>query len=486
GVIAEKYWQALRAAATVEIEWSDAPSQDFSTQALREQLAARGTEDARVVHEAGDLDAAMTGTVVEASYEAPMLAHAPMEPMNAIAHARDDACEIWAGNQGPAMIQEAVARTLGIKRTDVLVHTPYIGGSFGRRSHPDVVVEAVWLSKAVGRPVQVIWSRESDMAAGCYRPQSYTRMRGALDADGALTALSYDSQSQSILGDLDMSSVLPIAIPPRVRKWIMGNASRLISSNAVMADMLATEGASNHGYAIPNQRATYIPFETPFKTSWWRSVGHSFNGFIIESFIDEMATAAQQDPYQYRRTMLKDRPRWLGVLDAVARMSGWSEGPMPRGTGRGIAVVKAFGSYAAQVVEARVEAGNIEVRKVYCALDCGLAVNPDLVRAQVEGSIIFGLTAALWGQVTVEGGVVQQGNFDTYRMMRMYEAPEIEIELVEGPHEPGGVGEPAVAPVAGALGNALFEATGVRLRRMPLQIAWNEAQAERGTEPSGA
>ncbi len=483
GVVAEKYWQALRASAAVVIEWSDGASKDFSTQSLRRELAASERLGSRTVKDEGDVDAALSGTVIEAIYEAPFLSHSPMEPMNALAHVTEGACEIWTGSQGPVLIQEAVAEVLGIERTEVLVHTPYIGGGFGRRSHPDVALEAVWLSQAVGRPVQVVWSRENDTRAGYYRPQSYTRMRGALDASGALTAIAYDSQSQSIMGDLNMSGVLPMAIPPRLRRWLMGNAMRLISSNAVIADILATEGATNHGYAIPNQRVTYTPFKTPFTTSWWRSVGHSFNGFIIEGFIDELAHEANKDPYQFRRAMLTEKPRWLGVLDAVAEMSGWSQGEMPDGHGRGIAVVEAFGSFAAQVVEAHVEDGRITVDKVYCALDCGLAVNPDLVESQIEGSVIFGLTAALWGEITVEGGAVQQGNFDTYRMMRMHETPSIEMRLIDGPHEPGGVGEPAVAPIAGALANAIFDATGTRLRRMPLQAAWDESAQQRDESP---
>jgi len=473
GVVAEKYWQAQRAAPAVKIEWSEGTAKDFSTEALRHELEASERANARTVREDGDVGAALSGTVIEAVYEAPFLAHAPMEPMNALVHVTDTTCEIWTGNQGPLFIQESVAQALGIKRTNVLVHTPYLGGAFGRRSHPDAVLDAAWLSKEVGRPVQVIWSRENDTRAGYYRPQSHTRMRAAL-VDGVVTALVYDSQSQSIIADLEMSGLLPIAVPAKIRRWLMGNTSRLIASNAVFADVLATEGASNHGYAVPNQRVTYTPFATPFKVSWWRSVGHSFNGFIIESFIDELAHAAEQDPYAFRRGMLLERPRWLAVLDAVAELSGWAKGPPPAGTGRGIAVVEAFGSFAAQVVEAQVEDGKIKVSKVYCALDCGLAVNPDLVAAQIEGSIIFGLTAALWGEIRVEDGVVQQGNFDTYRMMRMHESPEIVTQLLAGPHAPGGVGEPAVAPVAGALANAVFDLTGARLRRMPLQPSYDE------------
>ncbi|MEX1363518.1 MAG: molybdopterin cofactor-binding domain-containing protein, partial [Nannocystaceae bacterium] len=387
GVVADKYWQALRASAAVEVQWSDGPGKDFSTRTLRAELAASERSRSRTVRDDGDVDAALSGTVVEAVYEAPFLAHAPMEPMNAIAHVTDGKCEIWAGNQGAAFVQDPIAIALGLERTDVLIHTPYVGGAFGRRSHPDVILEAVALSKALDRPVQLIWSREDDMRGGYYRPQSYTRMRGSVDADGTVTALAYDSQSQSILASTDMSGLLPIAIPPRIRRWITGNGTRLVASNALTADILATEGASNHGYAIPNQRVTYTPFGTPFRVSWWRSVGHSFNGFVIESFIDELAQAAKQDPYQFRRTMLKDRPRWLGVLDAVVKMSSWDR-PLPAGTGRGIAVVEAFGSFAAQVIEARVDGDEIKVDKVYCAIDCGLAINPDLVVSQVEGSVI--------------------------------------------------------------------------------------------------
>ena len=218
GVVAEKYWQALRASAAVVIEWSDGPEKDFSTRSLRSELAASERLGSRTVKDEGDVDAALSGTVVEAVYEAPFLSHSPMEPMNALAHVTDGACEIWTGSQGPVLIQEAAAEALGIERTEVLVHTPYIGGGFGRRTHPDVALEAVWLSKAIGRPVQVVWSRENDTRAGYYRPQSYTRMRGALDDSGALTAIAYDSQSQSIMGDLNMSGVLPMTIPPRLRR----------------------------------------------------------------------------------------------------------------------------------------------------------------------------------------------------------------------------------------------------------------------------
>ena len=468
GVVAEKYWQALRAAAVVKVEWSEGEGSKFSTSALWDELRANERSRAREVLNEGKVDEAQ-GTVVEAVYEVPYLAHAPMEPMNAVAHVTDEGCEVWTGNQGPILIQEAVARILDIERGDVLVHTPFLGGAFGRRSHPEAVLEAAWLSKAVGRPVQVIWSRESDTQGGRYRPLAWSRVQARIDDSGTVTGITYDTQSQSILADLELDSLFPMWIPLRLRHWIGRNSTRVISSNVLITDVLATEGATNHAYSIPNQRVTYMPFGTPFTASWWRSVGFSINTFVIESFIDELAHTAEKEPYAFRRSMLPEDSRWRAVLDAVVELSGWGKRAVPEGTGRGIAVAEAFGSFCAQVIEARVDDGQIKVDTVYCVLDCGLAVNPDLVAAQMEGSIIFGLTAALWGEITVEGGVVQQGNFDTYRLMRMHEAPKIVTKVMEGADDPGGVGEPAVAPLAGALANAIFDVSGKRLRRAPLQ-----------------
>lgn len=476
GVIAERFWQAQRAARLVKVEWSPGDMPEFSTENLRRELAASARERARAALDEGDVDAA-SGTPYEAVYEAPYLAHAPMEPLNAIAHVTEEGCEIWSGNQSPTMLQEAVAQVLGRERGDVLVHTPFLGGAFGRRSHPEAVLDAVRLSKAVGRPVQVIWTREDDMKSGRYRPQAWARIYARMDDAGTVHALGFDTASQSIMAEIGLGALFPEAIPPRLRHWLSRNATRLIDSNAVMADLIATEGATNHGYAIANRRVTYMPFKAPVSVSWWRSVGFSINTFVVESFLDELAHAAQQDPYQFRRKMLAERPRWLGVLDAVAELSGWGTRALPPGVARGIAVCEAFGSFCAEVIEARIDGGQIKVDTVYAVLDCGFAVNPDLVESQVEGSVIFGLTAALWGEITLENGVVQQQNFDTYRMMRIHETPRIVTRLIEGDPEPGGVGEPAVAPLAAALANAIFTLTGERLRRMPLQAEYDRRTA---------
>ncbi len=478
GVVAERYWQAARAARLVKVEWTEGTMAGFSTESLRAEMAASKRERAREALNEGDVDSA-EGTLHEAVYEVPYLAHAPMEPLNAIAHVTDEGCEIWTGNQGPTGIQDAAAAYLGIERTDVLVHTPYLGGAFGRRSHPEAVLDAVQLSKALGRPVQVIWTREDDMRAGRYRPQAWARMYGRLDGAGAVTSLGFDTISQSIMGELGgvLSGLLPAAFPPQLGRWLTYNGARLIGSNAVLADIISTEGATHLGYAIPNRRVTYMNIKAPISVIWWRSVGFSINTFVVESFIDELAHAAEQDPYQFRRKMLADSPRWLAVLDAAAELSGWGKTELPEGTARGIAVVEAFGSFCAEVVEARIDDGQIKVTKVYAALDCGLAVNPDLVESQVEGGVIFGLSAALWGEITVKDGMVQQGNFDDYRMVRMHESPEIVVKLIEGAPEPGGVGEPSVPPVAPALGNAIFALTGERLRRTPLQAEYERRMA---------
>jgi CO/xanthine dehydrogenase Mo-binding subunit len=336
------------------------------------------------------------------------------------------------------------------------------------------VLEAVRLSERLGRPVQVIWTREDDMKAGRYRPQTWTRIHARLDDAGTITALGFDTISQSIMAEfakVGVDALLPDVIPPRLRHWLARSTGRVLSSNALLADAIATEGATHIGYAIPNHRVSYMPFTAPVSVSWWRSVGFSVNSYVVESFIDELAHAAGREPYAFRRALLSESPRWLAVLDAVAELSGWGSA-LPDGTGRGIAVVEAFGSFCAEVVEARIDDDQIRVTKVYAVLDCGVAVNPDLVVSQVEGSVIFALSAALWGEITVEHGEVQQGNFDTYRIMRMHETPEIVVELLAGSDEPGGVGEPAVAPLAGALANAVFQLSGERLRRMPLQAEY--------------
>ncbi|QDG49378.1 xanthine dehydrogenase family protein molybdopterin-binding subunit [Persicimonas caeni] len=477
-VVAEKYWQAKRAAPHVEVRWGRSPLEKFSTDDLRK--AAREREDLDdegvVMRHDGDVDDAFdeAAKVVEASYEAPYLAHAPLEPQNGTAYVQKDRVDIWAPVQWQSAVQGDVARLVGVDRDQVHVHTTMLGGGFGRRLVIDYIIEAVLLSRELGKPVQVVWSREDDTKGGYYRPFSHTRMRGALDAKGNPTAVSYHSMSQSLL---DLDEWLPTMLPewvPRVTKMMMARTMQNAVDSDSLPNVLATEGAFDANYKIPNWKVAYTQIHLDVPVSFWRSVGHSFNAFVVESFIDELAHAAQKDPYAFRRRLLADDPRKLAVLDRAAKMGGWGTA-LDDGWGRGIAVHKSFGSYCAQVIEAGVFDGEIQVRRVACAIDCGLALNPDVVASQMESCIAQGLSAAIWQKIDFEDGRVAQANFDTFPFIRMHQVPQIDVAVVDSDEDPTGVGEPGLPPVAPALAGAVFAATGKRLRKMPFVDALEEA-----------
>ena len=479
-VVAEKYWQALRAARDVEVDWGKGLVEGLDTAELERAARAyrgRGVE----VRDDGDAAAALRdpeATTIEAVYQAPYLAHAPMEPQNCVVALRGDRAEVWAPCQVPTVIQEVVADAVGISSDDVLVHTTYAGGGFGRRLLGDFAAEAALIAKRVGRPVQLIWSRESDTRQGFFRPAATAFLRGAVGQGGA-TALSLHSLSQPITPHQreSMRGGQPAWLPRLSRNTMADTTAALVGSNTV-ADLFASEGAHDTPYRIPNLRVEYTPISARMPVGFWRSVGHSFNAFFIEGFIDELARAASQDPYRFRRGMLPAGSRELRVLDAAARLSRWGS-PAAPGFGRGIARHTCFGTEVAEVVEAGVVDGRIRVSRVWCAVDCGLAVNPDIVAAQMESAIVFGISAALDQEITLEDGVVQQGNFDTYPALRMHECPAIEVEVLKRSEPPTGVGEPGLPPVAPAIASALYAATRVRLRRMPLQRAWDQ---RRGAE----
>ena len=479
-VVAEKYWQARRAAKTVQVTWRGGILNGLNTDALREAARDRVTRAGdHTMRDEGDVDDAMARDGVKAltsDYDVPYLAHAPMEPMNATVHVQAERVTVWAPNQSPTVMAEAVSRVLRVPREQVTVHSTMLGGGFGRRGVPDYVAEAALLARHFDRPIQVIWSREDDTRMAYYRPLATFRMRGAVNQGGKAVALAYRSASQSII--IDQAPVLSAAFPewiPLVGRRMMARSNTGFLSTGSVADFIASEGATDTPYDVENIRVEYIPINTRLPVSFWRSVGHSFNGFVMESFIDELAHAAERDPVEFRRELLQGKPRYLEVLNTVARISGWGK-PTEEGWGRGVAIHRSFGTIAAQVIEAGVFDDVIRVRKVWCAVDCGVAINPDVVSAQMEGGAIFGLSAALKQQINLVDGVVQEGNFDTYPSLRMHESPEIEVAIIDSDEAPTGVGEPGLPPAAPALANAIFAATGVRLRRMPFEIAWQDAK----------
>lgn len=473
-VVAEKYWQARRAAPAVKVEWESTPLDRLDTTEMLARAVERSKQRGRPQRDDGDVERAFEvdgGRAVEAVYTAPYLAHAPLEPQNATAHVQDERVDVWAPTQFQSGAQVVAANLTGVDRDDVHVHTTFLGGGFGRRSATDLIVEAVLVSKHVGRPVQVLWSREDDTRGGYYRPLMLARMRGCLDADGRPSGLTCHAMSQSAL---NIRAIIPGFLPDWLPPRMIARAAGHLEMSDTLPNFLATEGIADTTYAIPNLRVDYTQIRTDIPCTFWRSVGHSVNAFAMESFIDELAHASGKDPLDFRRSLLAGDARKLAVLEAAARLGEWGA-PVGEGWGRGIAAHKSFGSYCAQVVEAGVHGGRIVVRRVSCAIDPGFVLDPDIVTAQMESGIIFGLSAALMQRLDIAEGRVRQGNFDTYPMLRMHETPEIRVEILKSTEAPTGVGEPGLPPVAPALAGALFAATGKRLRSLPLRDALKEA-----------
>ncbi len=471
-VVADKYWQALAASREVEVEWSQGQTEGLDSEKLR--LATRDYKKSggRSRNDGNVDDAISTSPIkVEAIYETPFLAHAPMEPQNCLVHVRENEVEVWAPCQSPTVIQEFVGAVLDMDREKVLVHTTLSGGGFGRRAIGDFAAQAALISKEVKRPVQMVWSRESDMKQGFYRPQTTVMMRGAV-RDGKPSAFAAHVLGQALV--LDGASLLRAILPawmPRSLASVFANSAVAMFGTNTVTDMFATEGIQETGYEIPDVRVEFTPIATGIPACAWRSVGHSVNGFAAESFIDELAHAANQDPLEFRQRLLPAGGRPRRVLDAVAKLSGWGS-PLPSGVGRGVARHTSFGSEVAEVAEVEIVEGRIKVRRVFCVVDCGIAVNPDGVRAQMEGAIIFGLSAALDQEITFVNGAVQQANFDTFPPLRMFESPAITVEVSDSQNAPSGAGEPGLPPIAPAVANAVFALTKKRLRRLPLQASW--------------
>lgn len=447
-VVATDTWSAKRGVDALNVEWDEGPNAEVGSAEIEARFAAAAElGPALVAEEAGDIEAALgaAARTVEAAYQVPFLAHAPMEPMSCTADVRADSCELWVPTQAQTLTQGVAASIAGLGPSKVRVHTTLIGGSFGRRLEIDFVTEAVQLSRALGVPIKVVWSREDDICHGTFRPGVYSRLSAGLDEAGDPVGWTHRLVGPSIL-----KRYFPFAVPDGV------------------VDFTSVDGAVGRAYAIANRRIDYVEVDTPLTAGFWRSVGNSHTAFAMEAFVDELAAAAGRDAYEFRRRMLAEKPRHRAVLDLAAARAGWDE-DLPPGRHRGIAFHESMGSIVAQVAEISVAPDEeVRVHRVVCAIDCGTVVNPDTVVAQVEGSIVYGLTAALFGQITLKDGRVQQSNFHDYPMLRMHQMPAIDVHIVASTEHPGGVGEPATPPIAPALVNAYYAATGKRVRRLPI------------------
>ncbi|MFN0181989.1 MAG: molybdopterin cofactor-binding domain-containing protein [Gemmatimonadales bacterium] len=464
-VVADSFWAAERGRAALTIAWREGSAAELDDSAVAAELTRLAGPEGRLARAVGDVATAAAARTVEAAYDVPYLAHATMEPMNCTADVRPDRVTVWVPTQfqaAPSYLagggtRGVAASIAGVAAEQVTVITTHLGGGFGRRSEVDMVREAVQVSKAVGGPVRLVWTREDDIQHDFYRPAARHVMGAGLDASGMITWWRHHTASQSIF-----SKFLPGFVP----QW----ATRIAGPLKGGIDPSAVEGAVDHPYEVPNIEVRYGMADLPVPVGYWRAVGHTHTAFAVESFIDELATAAGRDPVEYRLGLLSNAARHRAVLTLAAERAGWGT-PSPRGWSRGVAVHESFGSFVAQVAEVEIEGSTIRVRRVICAVDCGAVVNPDTVQAQMEGAIAYGLSATLTGRISIAKGRVRQSNFHDYPVLRMNEMPVVEVHLVASPYLPGGVGEPGTPPIAPAVANAVFAATGRRLRTLPLALA---------------
>jgi isoquinoline 1-oxidoreductase beta subunit len=446
-VVADSFWAAKQGREALRVHWDEgthARTGSAEINARQRQAIARKPAIGRHV---GDINKTLAGAVrtLRAEYEVPYLAHACMEPMNCTARLTRTGCEIWVPTQNQTRAQSVAARVAGLSPEQVNVHTTFLGGGFGRRGEQDFLAEAVELAVRTRAPIKLMWTREDDMHHDFYRPATFNQLTAGLDAEGDLAGWRHD-----IVGPSIMARVYPDAI----KKGL---------------DNTSVEGAANLPYAIPNLYVAYVMENGPVPVGFWRSVGSSQNAFVTECFLDEVAAAAGKDPYILRRRLLALKPRHLGVLELAAQRASWGAA-LPAGRARGIAVAESFGSFVAQVAEVSIERGAVRVHRVVCAVDCGVVINPDTVVAQMESGIVYGLTAALKGEITVRNGRIEQGNFNDYPLLRIDEMPEVEVHIVKSVEAPGGVGEPGTPPIAPAVANAVFALTGRPVRKLPIRL----------------
>jgi len=449
-VVADHMGAARKGMAALKLDWDDGPHARLSTQDIARELEQATLKDGPVAEEIGDTAKALAGaaTRVEATYQVPFLAHATMEPMNCTVHVRKDGCDVWVGTQVAARAQRAAAKVTGLPLEKVVLHQHLIGGGFGRRLEVDGVERATQIARHVDGPVKVVWTREEDIQHDMYRPYWFDRLSAGLDESGKPVAWNHRFAGSSVIA-----------------RWLPIGFSKGLDPDSI-------EGATNFIYGLPNKHVEYLRVEPRgIPTAFWRSVGPSHTIFVVESFIDELAAAAKQDPVAYRLALLDKTPRTKAALALAAEKAGWGRA-MPAGAGRGVSVQNVFGSHLALVAEVEVARdGSVRVRRVVAAIDCGTVINPDTVRAQIESGIVFGISAALYGEITVKDGRVEQSNFDSYPVLRLDEAPKIEVHIVGSSEPPGGMGEPGTSAIVPAVANAIFAATGKRLRKMPVDTA---------------
>lgn len=452
GVIADSYWNARKGRTALKVTWDDGPMANVSSETIYKSFAdAADNKKGLEAKKIGDVAAGKSkaAKTIDAVYWAPFLAHATMEPINFTADVRSDGAEVWGGVQAQMLVQATVAKTAGVPVDKVKVNTTLLGGGFGRRFEMDYVIDATLLSKAAGKPVKVVWTREDDTQNDMYRPATYNKMSAGIDAGGK-----------------------PVFWHHRVvNDAIMARAGKAFGFTLKddQLDSSSFEGANELPYNFTNFQCDWVRVDTGVPVGFWRSVGSSHTAFSVECFMDELAAAAGKDPLEFRLSLLEPNSRHAGVLKLAAEKAGWGK-KMPAGSGQGIAVAESFGSYVAHVADVTVGAdGKVNVDRVVVATDCGQVVNPDTVVAQMEGSVVFGLTAALYGEITIKDGKVVQKNFPDYKMVRMNEMPKVEVFLLPSKENHGGVGEPGTPPIAPAVVNAIFAATGKRVRSLPIR-----------------
>ncbi len=440
-VVAEDTWSAMEGRRALEVVWDEGPNANLTSEEITRRFAESMARDGAVARSTGDAKATVAGASkkIEAVYQAPFLSHAPMEPMNCTARITNGKCEVWTSTQMQTGARDVAAQASGLKPEDITMNFLLMGGGFGRRGGPDFVADAVETSKALGgAPVKVTWSREDDMQHDLYRPASYTRFQAALDAQGWPTAIT-----------------ARVACPPfgPLRNGVAGTA---------------VEGINDMMYEIPNKLVDYQNIDPGIPVSYWRSVGYSQNCFFLEGFVDELAAETKKDPLEFRRKLLEKEPRALAVLNLAADKFGWSK-PLPAGHGKGIGIVDNIGSRTVTIAEVSVANGKLKVHRVTCAIDCGTVVNPAIVEAQMQSGIVYGLAAAMKGEITIEKGRVKQRNFNDYDVTRIDEMPVVDVHIVPSNAAPGGTGEASTPPIVPAIANAIFNATGKRLRKLPIR-----------------